>query len=385
VDVRAVELVSASRLADLLREISSALASGQDPLATLAGIGYRADERLTARLTRLALLNLSEQARRRLRDDPLFVRLLGSALLGEALFAASGAEEQFFVNTGAVAVVDQVVRGQVPTIAGLLVTGRQLSGWLVGRLAQLPAGVLGQPDRTGRGPAGPARTIGELVYSRLDEVTGEFDAIEAAALAVLGADDREAAGQRLRALTVRWSRAMHKLGGVVPLGGDSGSPRVPVLTRRLDRAGRPVSRALTVPLQAVDRPGRRAAEVGLDDYLAPVNNLLSWPVRTPTQPLAAGLGSASNAVRFWELVRADGGIVVGAGPVSGRRVVYLRAMRRGGHRVFAVGDPARPGYRVVRLPDIADWARSDAAWVHDAYLPGDPGAVNAAGAAGVAH
>lgn len=261
--------------------ISGALASGQDPLATLAGIGYRADERLTARLTRLALLNLSEQARRRLRDDPLFVRLLGSALLGEALFAASGAEERFFVNTGAVAVVNQVVRGRVPTIAGLLVTGRQLAGWLVGRLAQLPAGVLGQPDRTGRGPAGPARTIGELVDSRLDDVTGEFDAIEAATLAVLGVDDREAAGQRLRALTVRWSRAMHKLGGVVPLGGGSGSPRVPVLTRRLDRDGRPVSRALTIPLQAVDRRGRRAADVGLDDYLAPVNSLLSWPVRTP--------------------------------------------------------------------------------------------------------
>lgn len=80
-------------------------------------------------------------------------------------------------------------------------------------------------------------------------------------------------------------------------------------------------------------------------------------------------------------MRAEGGIVVRAGPVSGRRAVYLRAMRRGGHRVFAVGDPARPGYRVVRLPDLADWARSDAARVHDAFLPGDPGAVNAPGAA----
>ena len=83
----------------------------------------------------------------------------------------------------------------------------------------MPDGALARADRTGLWPGGPARTVGSLVHSRLDEAAGEFDAIEAEARAVLGLDEREAAGQLLRALTVRWSRAMHKLSGVMVLGG----------------------------------------------------------------------------------------------------------------------------------------------------------------------
>ena len=41
-----VEMVSANRLVDLLRQISGVLASGRDPLGVLAGTGYRADEPL---------------------------------------------------------------------------------------------------------------------------------------------------------------------------------------------------------------------------------------------------------------------------------------------------------------------------------------------------
>ena len=209
--------------------------------------------------------------------------------------------------------------------------------------------------------------------SRLGRARAEFDAIAAEAQEVLGLGDRAAAGQRLRALTRRWSEAMHKLGGVAAVGGDSGSPQVPVLTRRLVRDRPAVSRMLAAPLQGADRPGRRAAGVGLDDYLAPVNSLLAWPVLPPSRLLAAGLGSDRDQARFWELVRGEGGILVRIGPDADRRLVYLRAVRRGGDQVFAFSDPERPGDQVVPLPQITAWARSQAARVHDAYLPG-PGA-----------
>ena len=365
-----VEIVSANRLVDLLRQISGALASGRDPLGVLAGTGYRADEPLGARLARLALLNLTEPARTRLADDPLFNELLGSALLDEALFAASGAEALFFVNTGVVAAVDQVLLARVPTIAGLLVAGRELVSWLEGQVAQLSAGVLELPDRSGPWRLHRARTVGELVRWRIERARAEFDAIASQARAVLALRDRGAAGEPLQALTRRWSEAMHKLAGVAAVGGDSGSPQVPVLTRRLVPDLPWLSRMLAAPLQ-VDRSGRRAAGVGLDDYLAPVNRLLSWPVLAPFRPLAGRLGSAAERARFWELVRGEGGILVRTGADADRRLLYLRAVRRGGDRVFAFSDPGQSTSQVRRLSQITGWARSEAAQVHDAYLPAD--------------
>ncbi len=367
---RAVELVSANRLVDLLRQISGALASGRDPLDVLAGAGYRADEPLGARLARLALLNLTEPARRRLANDRLFNEFLRSALLGEALFAASGAEALFFVNTGVVAAVDQVLLGRVPTIAGLLAVGRELVDWLEGQVALLPAcGVLELPDRSGLGPLRQTRTIDDLVRSRIRRARAEFDDIAAKAAAIL--TDREQVGRRLRELTRQWSEAMHKLGGVAALGGDDGSPQVPVLTRRPVRDLPWLSRMLAAPLQELDRSGRRAAGVGLDDYLGPVNRLLTWPVLPPYRPLAAGLGSDADRARFWELVRGEGGILVRTRREADWRLLYLRAVRHGGERAFAFSDSERPNSEVLLLSQITGWTRSEAAQVHDAYLPAD--------------
>ena len=106
----------------------------------------------------------------------------------------------------------------------------------------------------------------------------------------------------------------------------------------------------------MDRPERRAAGVGLDDYLAPVNSLLSWPALPPSRVLADRLGSYQDEARFWSRVRGEGGILVRVGSDDNRRLVYLRAMRRGGDQVFAVSDPERSGDQVVPLPEITTWA-----------------------------
>ena len=149
-----IALISARQLADTLRKISQQLAGGQERGPVLAGTGYRAGQPLAERLTRLGLLNLGEPARAALAADGLFSRLVSSPLLGEALFAASGAEERFFFNADAVAAVDQVLLARVPTIAGLLVVGRDVAAWLRGRVAQRP----GRPR--GTGPVRPSRAHG---------------------------------------------------------------------------------------------------------------------------------------------------------------------------------------------------------------------------------
>ena len=372
---RAAGLVNAGWLGYLLEQIGEALAPGGDSLAdplevVLAGTGYRADDRLGKRLARLALLNLTEGVREQVAADPLFGLLLDSPLLGEALFGAGGAPEQFFRNTGAVAAVDRVLAGRVPTIAGLLVVGRNVEAWLRDRAGQLPAGggVLGEADQAGLGPLRAPRTIGELVQSRIAEAADQLADIEADAAAVLGLGNREVAGARLRVLTARWARAMHKLGGVAAVAGESGSPQVPVLTR---------TGAASVVLRAADRGARRAAGVDLDDYLAPVNEHLSWPVAAPSRVLAGWLGSDQARVRFWKLVRAEGVILARAGPGGGRLVV-VRAVRGDSGRAVAFADPGLPGEQVVPLAQISGWARSRAVLVHQAYLPAGPAAAEPA-------
>jgi hypothetical protein len=308
--LRPAGLISPHRLAYLLRGISEGLAGGRDPLAApvLAGASYQADAPLAVRLARLALLNLSESARQRLAADPLFGRLLNSRLLGDALSAASGAEEQFFSDTGPVAAVDQVLLSRMPTIAGLLMVGRDLVSGLQGQAA---------------GGGG------------LLQATVEFAAIAAEADAVLDAQalDPGEAGERLRELTPRWAEAMRTLDEAAPPG-----------------------------------PGR-AIGIDLDDDLAPVNVQLDWPVLPPTRLLAEGLVSEDDQARFWDLVRGEGGVLVRTGADQDRRVLYLRAARRGVDRVFAFGNPDRSTYGEVTLRAITDWARSQAAVVHGAYLP----------------
>ena len=370
----AVELVSPRVLVEVLREVSQGLDEGRGPLAgpLLAGTGYRAGDPLAVRLARLGLVNLRGPVRAKVAADPLFGLLLGSPLLGEALLAAGGAQEQFFVNTGAVVAVDQVLAGRVPTIAGLLVAGREVAGWLEARVAEVPAGggVLERRDRAGLGPARPGRSVGELVRWRAGRARAEFDAIAAEVLAVLDlAGEGGAAAGRLAVLVRRWGRVMEKLGGVLAVAGGSAAARVPVLTRRLGRDGSRVSGMLPVA-QRLDRPGRRMVSVAAGDYLAPVNAVLSLPVAAPSGVLADALGSDQARARFWDLVRGEGGVLARTGP-DHDQLLYLRAVRRGRNRVFAFSDSGQSGYQVLRLSQITGWASDRAALVHIEHLPAE--------------
>ena len=207
-----------------------------------------------------------------------------------------------------------------------------------------------------------------MVRGRAGEAVAEFEAIEAAAWEAAGLEDRSVAARQLRGLASRWGRVMEKLGGVVVVGADSGSPQVPVLTR-------PGVHAALV--RRGDRSARRGLVVGLDDVLAPVNALLSWPVLAPSSMLSRGLGDDQDRARFWDAVRNEGGILARIGPDDDWRIVVVRAARRGDDQVLVFTEPGRSGERVVALAGITAWARSQAVLVHDAYLPASAGAATA--------
>ncbi len=369
-DLRTIVPVAAGPLQVTLHRIAAALGRGKNPLdeAPLAGIGYHPQQPLAQRLARLALLNLSQGARDQLAADPLFTALLASPLLAEALFAASGAEQQFFLNTCAAAAINQEVLERVPTIAGLLSVGRRVVELIEAEHAR-GGPALALPDRGDLGRLRRGRTIGQTLRSRIDRATTEFNAITAHAHALLAqpTPDPAAARQRLQQLTLRWSKAMQKLSGVVSPGQtDAGLSDVPVLTRMLIPGAWTASTWLAAPL-GLDRFRRRHAGIPADDYREAIGAQLASPPLLPTVELAASLTDDRRRAQFWRNVLRAGGILAAAPG----HLLRLRAVRRDSRRVFALGDPLHANYEYIPLPAITAWARSRRAQVAGLYLPRD--------------
>ena len=156
-------------------------------------VGYDGSGLLAARLARVVLADVDAGLVALLvggRLGGLFSALVGSALVGEALFASGGVVEESFVQVGAVAAINGVVSGRVPTIVGLLAAGQVLLERLdelvgdggVGRGG--PGGVLLGRDR--RGWPRRSRKVRGLVVSRLRRSRAEFGRMEARVRALVG-------------------------------------------------------------------------------------------------------------------------------------------------------------------------------------------------------
>ena len=176
-------------LVSLLAAVADDVQAGRDPMeqgsvSGLAEIGYARRQPLAQRLARLALLNLSSDMRRSLCVDGLFDTLLHSDLLVEAMRAGGGVDQAVFLQTGRVVAVNQVVRAQVPTIAGLLVVGRQLTEVIQQLLVDLQGTpMLKRVDR--RGFPRSRRTYPQLVEQYLARAERRFTEIESGVEAVL--------------------------------------------------------------------------------------------------------------------------------------------------------------------------------------------------------
>ncbi|MFC3456499.1 hypothetical protein [Amycolatopsis speibonae] len=358
VDRRAVQPVTPARLAYLLEVLNSEISGGVDPLTSstspLVGLDLPSEADLPVRLAILGLVNLGTTARTRVTANPLFMALSTNPdAMTEALFAATGHEEQYFLSTSAPAAIDMSVRGRVPTLAGLLQVGGAVADATERGLAQASAESRSKSDR----PFG--RTQEEMVRKRVADARAEFATLEQRALSLVNADQTDGAVRReWHELTARWARSMQKLAAA-----DLNVDRVPVLTRKHLRDG-VLSKALVSPL-IVDRWSRRRGQVDHVSYVDRMQGLLAPGAdgspfgsdtmtggTSPALVLAETLRTGDELTSFWRQVAAQGGAVLSIPDHS----VHLQATTVDGRPVFVLSDPRNLRPALLTPEALVKWA-----------------------------
>lgn len=361
---RAIEVMSVNKLIALLRDVSVAATVDEDVFTgadSLKGIRYRAADSLAARMAKLSLVNMKEAARRQLEDDEFFQALVASPALSDVLMASSGADEQQFLNTCAASAVNQQVLGQVSTLAGLLLVGRTIADRVEGRAHGAGA------QQTERKMFGKKRTMQELAVKRVTEARREFDAIQTQALQIVTSGGKPLAG--LVALTRRWSRQMQKLAGVLDLSG--GTSSVPVLSKKVVPEAWLASAVLSTASVVVpaDRTMRRREAIDQDVLVGEVGKVVDLPTTAQADrkltPSLTGPGADANLESFWHKVFSAGGAMFNTASHS----LYVKAIKRGGERIFAVGDPKGSRYDYKNFTSFAAYARNNDIMVAPHLVP----------------
>ncbi|MFB9909042.1 WXG100-like domain-containing protein [Allokutzneria oryzae] len=361
---RVIQPFSHRRLEAVLTDIALHLEAGADPFGTpgsvLEHLDYRPNAPMPVRLAVLALANLVPRSRSTLAADPVFRAIVASPSLVDALFAASGHDEQQFLNTCDPAAMNTALLGRVPTIAGLLHIGGAMVEHVNDVLAAATADQLSRADR-------PGRTIGELVRQRIREAERVFATVESEAIRLAGIGAPMAEWARL---TRQWGRVMQKLAAVVDLS--AGPDSVPVLTKKPVPGAWGVSAALMTPL-AVDRPGRRVSAVNgaayqesLDARMADVDGrsrrfvgITDWT-----------RDRAQTRLEFWRRVRYSGVAQLETENAITKHALALRATTVDGVRGYSLADPKESEPRFLRADEFFAWAhRTDARIEADALTP----------------
>ncbi|WP_447002022.1 toxin glutamine deamidase domain-containing protein [Saccharothrix isguenensis] len=353
-----VQPITVDRLRQVLVDISVNLDRGVDPFhadgSTVEGIRFDPAESTPQRFARLGLVDLNAEGRAAVQDDALFQLLLDNpAALVDSLFGATGHDEQHFMNTCAAAAVNTVLRGKVPTTAGLLVVGRGVVERVLEELHSAPPDELAARDRTF------GRTVGDMVRTRIDDANRQFDSIESRARELATANHSDPSARREWAnLTKQWGRTMQKLAAVLDL--KNGQP--PVLTRKVIPGAWELSIPLLLPV-GLDRPSRRAT--GMPDtavlnasfrYLAPDPRAESTEQRwnDPRVPISRRLLDRDAVDRFWEDVQAGAGILL----AEPGHAMALLATEVDGEHLFVLSDPVKSQFDYLSADQFVEWGRT---------------------------
>ena len=361
---RTIDTMSPDRLVAVLDAIAWRARQPQDPqeepweIALLAEVGYRPGQPLGERLTRLALLNLSQAGRDRVWEIDLFGELMGGdqRVLAEFRYAASGPEAAVFFNTSAAASTSQQLRERVPTILGQLAMGYPLLDHVEQEIRLAGRDVLDTY-------AAQSRVL------RADRVFAGIEVTVRALLASPG--DLQHVRAVLEQQTALLGRQMQKLYGICDLTSAS---HIPVLTRRWLPGHRYASYVVGGLRELVSWPFRalspvtfahRYRRVPAQAYRNVFGGLFVPPLSTPQTALAQlGPDPATARERWWKDVRHMGGIQAVSTAhdlFSGRVRVYLRAVELAdGTQALLMSDPRDGSEKIKPLAKFT--ARFTGGW-----------------------
>ena len=345
------EVISPQRLAKTLGDLAGELKAKTDFDETSLG-RLGSSSSLPEDLLMLNLLNMSADAREELQETALFKALATSQILGDVMLASSGHEEQHFLSTCGIASVDQAVLSQVGSIAGLVFVGQKVMAAATGTLKANEQALRAKPAVLRH--ADQQQSLWEMAERAIAIATRELTDIEQRALQVIAGDGRTAAAD-LKALTLRWGRAMQAVIGVIHAPLRSAHARQSILTEKYignQWAASAVLAALWEGPGIFWRGEADARTTGPD----------TSGYRTMLGSLGLTIETANRTIRksatewrrqgvlekLWEETAWRGGVPLS---VPGH-ALYLKAVRRHGREWFLLGEPKGDEYEYLTPAEL---------------------------------
>ena len=359
-DRAAVEVISPEMLLKALKQIALKTAAKED---ASAGIAFSGQESLAQRMLKLSLLNVKEQARKELQQDPLFQSILSSPEVLKVMLASSGGLEQDFLNTCAAVAVNQDVLKRVGSIAGLLQIGRATATHIETMIKSMQKSNALKKQLAQQ--AKKSTSMESYYLNRVNTARSAFDIIEQKAKALVLAKQVDLAG--LQALTHDWNRQMQRLAAVIAVVDPQ---KLPTLTEKKPEdwvgsvagllQGRTGRRLLPVDAAALAKVIGQTVELASPKGEVPINTLLT---AEKNEQIAMG--------KLWEAVFQAGGTpfsmtfkVLGK---SQGHAVYLKAILRGNEKLFALQDPMIRRYDFKNFKEMNAYIKEHQASVPDAF------------------
>lgn len=294
-----------------------------------------------------SLANIVPRARGEILSDPLFKKIQNSRHLIDWMLASSGSLEQTYITTCYAAAFGQDVISKIPTVVGLLLVGKYLGDGITtclecrGRArmriyeSQIAFPVWWKKDPTKR----------EYVTQRLTKIQGELEQIRQKAEKILqeegeGTPAKEMQKRR-RELTEQWNQNFQRLAAIANPDGD-----IVVLTKKPIKDQWALSAVLMffVSLFSFLVPGTATFGSRLRgvDLPAMHKDLEKVGGKLDITPLSKESVFAKKEA-LWEQLFSEGGAIFTGATHSN----YLKAVVRGGKKVFLLGDPKESCYQIL--------------------------------------
>jgi hypothetical protein len=358
----ALQIFTPKSLTTLLQTLSETLAiptpvdlSKIPQLAHLESQGISIDtyaaEPLAKKMLLLSLSHITHGARDELLKDPLFKKIQESPYLIDWMLASTGSLEQNYLNTCLAASLGQEIVSKIPTIVGLLLVGKYLSNGIEASVKN---------PKFESQPAFPVwwkkdPTTTKYVGQRLAQVQQEFELIRKKADAILKEESTPTKGiqKRREKLTETWNQNFQRLAAIAD------TEDVIVLTKKPIKEHWTLSAVLMffVSILSFTVPGLATFRSRLKDInvVSVVDKLKDIGVNLNKEPFdvvdakdffSKELDPQVAREKFWEHVFSQGGLLFSS---STNHMTYVKAVNRGGEKIFLLGDPKQSNYQIISL------------------------------------
>lgn len=318
-------------------------------------------DNIRQRMVKLALMSTPAGARAAVYNDALFGALLNSPDIAKMLFASTGADEQYFLNTCPMSARNTDMAARTSNLITMVHAGENLIRALRQEVAN------GAPEAIGHHLT-VFQTAGGLVEKRCHDAERVFASIRAEIDHMLQPPGHFNY-RRVKRLRKKWSRTMQKLGGVVNW---TEADEVPHLSKKYIKDHYYASGVVAI-LGGLSinlfMPNTRTFKrpIGPDEaqYIGLTRSTVEAHSGGNSQAMS---GVAHGLDGLWKQLYKVGGSPFSANSAAGTHALYIKAIVHDGQPKFAINDPMQRSFAYMDMAQMQ-------AYVNGRHAPRIPNAV----------